>query len=332
MIRSQSSVKEIQETRFEAQEDGLLNDRYARKDGLPAMVLAQETKPGTTPSSIGSIPAPLIVSSGMVNATLAEVAHEARNMVAALGLYCEFLEEPGVFAAPYQHYGTELKMVATASRALVDRLLALSAVQNPDAPPKTGIAPADAALAEPSPLMTHSKAASYWQELPPSPVNDLAWELQMNRNLLAALAGPSVLLTIDSLGGGQPVSMSGEDLTRILVNLVKNSVEAMPSSGGHIQLILRECQASSEEKRHLLLNIEDNGVGFSSEALEHIFETGYTTRSTTAAADQMPRAEHRGLGLSITRAIVETAGGHIRAANRDPVGACIQIELPVRAI
>ena len=39
--------------------------------------------------------------------TLAEVAHDARNMVTALGLYCDLLEEPGVLAAPFLHYGGE---------------------------------------------------------------------------------------------------------------------------------------------------------------------------------------------------------------------------------
>jgi len=38
------------------------------------------------------------------------------NMVAALGLYCDLLEEPGVFSEPFRHYGSELKMVASASR------------------------------------------------------------------------------------------------------------------------------------------------------------------------------------------------------------------------
>jgi len=45
--------------------------------------------------------------------TLAEVAHDARNMVTALGLYCDLLEEPGVLAAPFAHYGSELQPGAT---------------------------------------------------------------------------------------------------------------------------------------------------------------------------------------------------------------------------
>src|SRR5271165_1743410 len=56
---------------------------------------------------------------------LAELTHDARNMVTALGLYCDLLEEPGVLATPYLHYGTELRLVAAASRCLVQKLAAL---------------------------------------------------------------------------------------------------------------------------------------------------------------------------------------------------------------
>jgi hypothetical protein len=58
---------------------------------------------------------------------LAEVAHDARNMVTALGLYCDLLEEPGVLTAPFHHYGGELRLVAAASRRLVEKLVALDA-------------------------------------------------------------------------------------------------------------------------------------------------------------------------------------------------------------
>ena len=54
------------------------------------------------------------------------MAHDARNMVTALGLYCEFLEEPGVLATPFLHYGQELRLVAAASRRLVEKIVALN--------------------------------------------------------------------------------------------------------------------------------------------------------------------------------------------------------------
>ena len=53
---------------------------------------------------------------------VAEIAHDARNMVTALDLYCDLFQEPGVLAAPFAHYSGELRLVAAASRRLVDKL------------------------------------------------------------------------------------------------------------------------------------------------------------------------------------------------------------------
>lgn len=50
----------------------------------------------------------------------AEVAHDARNMVSALACFCDLLEAPGVLTEPYQHYGNELKLVASASRRCLE--------------------------------------------------------------------------------------------------------------------------------------------------------------------------------------------------------------------
>jgi two-component system sensor histidine kinase ChvG len=162
------------------------------------------------------------------------------------------------------------------------------------------------------------------------PIDNLAGALLANRNLLAALTRPSIALTVDAEGGALPVSLTSEDLTRVLVNLVKNAAEAMPS-GGRIQLSLREGATEPAGPLWLTLTIEDNGPGIPTRALKKVFEAGYTTRSKTAGANGGGWPDtHRGLGLSITRSIVEAAGGRIHAANRDPAGACFQIELPVQ--
>ncbi len=266
----------------------------------------------------------------IASANLAEVAHEARNMVAALGLYCELLEEPGVLAATHRHYSSELKMVAAASRRLVERLTDLGGGENPTASPDRSSAQTPLKLNLPAPALKKLNAAQCWEKLPPTLITDLAWELQTNRNLLAALAGPAITVTVDAAGGSLPVRLNSEDLTRILVNLMKNAAEAMPD-GGRIQLILRECPSGAGEGPRLVLNFEDNGLGIPAKALQKIFVPGYTTRSKTGCAGESWKSDHRGLGLSITRSIVESAGGQIRAANRDPHGACFQIELPVRS-
>jgi signal transduction histidine kinase len=269
--------------------------------------------------------------------SLAEVAHDARNMVTALGLYCDLLEEPGVLNPAFQHYASELRLVATASRRLVEKLLALDARLDarivPDAglfraigATRTGAEPLDAGRLERS---------RRWDLLPAVPIENLAAELLANRNLLSALAGPSIALTVDVEGGALPVRLTGEDLTRILVNLVKNAAEAMPDAG-RIAIGLHEFHSGAEPPPWLLLTIEDNGPGIPVKALDKIFASGYTTRQGGQAGVDGPGphgwpASHRGLGLSITRSIVEAAGGSIHAANRTPAGACFKIELPVRS-
>ncbi|MGO8758899.1 MAG: sensor histidine kinase [Terracidiphilus sp.] len=279
-----------------------------------------------------------------VGETLSEVAHDARNMVTALGLYCDLLEEPGVLAAPYAHYGQELRLVAAASRRLVEKVVALDARSVPAVGPSgsdraewgrqptaSGVAPGpDPALdrdSRPGPAGAANRNRR-WDLLPAVPVANLAAELLANRNLLAALAGPSIGLTIDADGGAQPVRLTGEDLTRILVNLVKNAAEAMPG-GGRISIGLSERPAAQGAAASVALTVEDNGPGIPDEELEAIFASGYTTRRGDREEGNWTPF-HRGLGLAITRAIIEGAGGRIAAGNREQGGARFEIELPVR--
>jgi signal transduction histidine kinase len=253
--------------------------------------------------------------------SVAGLAHDARNMVTALGLYCDLLEEPGVLAASCIHYGSELRLVAAASARLVEKLAALDSAGPVavGAARRQGMAEAVAA---------RGQRPVRWDPIPAEPIANLAEELLANRNLLAALAGPSIALTVEVDGGAAPVRLSGEDLTRILVNLVKNACEAMPG-GGRVALALRALPARNGAGEWLALSIEDNGPGIPLHAQNAIFEAGYTTRSSVGGS-AIP-AVRRGLGLSITRSIVEAAGGRTRASNRAPSGARFDIELPVES-
>jgi signal transduction histidine kinase len=261
---------------------------------------------------------------------LAEVAHDARNMVTALGLYCDLLEEPGVLNPTYQHYGSELRLVATASRRLVEKLVALDvrpSLSRGNAPMQSGAGQSESELSS----VSRPGQAHRWDLMPAEPVSDLAAELGTSRNLLAALAGPSIALNLEVEGGALPVRLTGEDLTRILVNLVKNAAEAMPE-GGSIRLGLRERLDASGTAECLTLSVEDSGPGLPREALDKIFDSGYTTRSSGSTGQNERPAGHRGLGLSITRSIVEAAGGSIHAANLVPHGARFEIDLPIRSL
>jgi len=233
--------------------------------------------------------------------SLAEVAHDARNMVTALGLYCDLLEEPGVLATPFLHYGNELRLVAAASRRLVEKLVALDTREVPEAcfsaeglrelgrfPAKET---AEGRLERNRLERSQPGWSGRWDLLPAEPIDNLSTELKANRNLLAALAGPSIAVTVDAERCVSPVWLTGEDLTRVLVNLVKNSAEAMPA-GGYIQLRLREratsCAAGPgkpgaipESKPGVLLTVEDNGPAFPERSW---------TRSSTLATPPAARA------------------------------------------
>jgi signal transduction histidine kinase len=308
---------------------------------------------------------------GSQGESVVEVAHDARNMVTALGLYCDLLEEPGVLAVPFTHYGNELRLVAAASRQLVEKLVALGGRRqssslsglnsSTNASPEMGRSTGPAMIPNSKPaewgassnidsvsaaksagttgaasLLEHGRyedkrheTTGRWELMPAAPIENLAAELLANHNLLSALAGPMIVLTVDMDGGARGVRLTGEDLTRVLVNMVKNAAEAMPE-GGRIQIELHDRPAAAGAVETLALTIEDNGPGIPEGAIEQIFTSGYTTRAKATEPRGSWPVIHRGLGLSISRSIVESAGGRMTAANHAPGGASFEIELPAR--
>ena len=279
------------------------------------------TNPGSTRGRAQAF-AETLASSHRQSESLSELAHDARNMVTAIALYCDLLEEPGVLSLACRHYATELRLVAASSRRLVEKLALLGKRQAAGA----------------------TKPVALTMAVPEQPIENLQDELLAVRNLLDALAGPQVTVTVSAPEGALPVWLTTEDLTRVLVNLVKNAAEAMDGKGagtgaGRIEIVLRERTASADVQPTLLLTVEDSGPGIDPAQLEAIFEPGFTTNCPAQGAPGTSPAAwpvaHRGLGLFICRSIVEAAGGRMQAGNRGrmgelPGGARIEIELPVR--
>ena len=255
---------------------------------------------------------------------LSALAHDARNMVTALGLYCELLEKPGVLTPSSLHYASELRLLSAASRRLVEKMVTLDSGSAQNLCPEVEKVDSQLSGSVQAPRFLYTSS---------EPIRDLALELRSNRNLLAALAGSSIKLHLVVTGCAEPVRLTGEDLTRILVNLVKNSAEAMPE-GGEITIALTEensIQQTGGCPKTLLLTISDNGHGIPEDALEAVFVAGFTTRSGSDPDFNWP-GQHRGLGLSITRSILESNGGAIQAGNLPQSGARITIKLPVNQL
>ena len=257
--------------------------------------------------------------------TVAEVAHDARNVVAALSLYCDLLAEPGVLGEGYGHYAGELRLLSAASRRLVEKLTRMDESQS-----FAGAAVENWAEERASYTSDAERVANPAGRLPGDPIENLQQEILATRNLLDAIAGLGVSVSVRTEGGALPVRLASEDLTRILVNLVKNAAEAMHSAGS-IEINLREMPHGFGEDAAVALLVEDTGPGIAADLLERVFEPGFTshTEARNVSAAGWPAA-HRGLGLSITRSILEQAGGRIEAANRPEGGAQFRLELPVR--
>lgn len=277
---------------------------------------------------------------------LVRLAHDARNVLAALRLYSELLAEPGVLTVEHRHYAAELHAIATASTGLVEQLAAFQAVS--EIRSQTGAGP----LLESSRNgLSRRRGGKRLQPQPEVLLNSPAWiedsiedaadAVRGSANLLAAIAGPQIELDVDCLPVSGSVRLSHEDLTRMLTNLVCNAREAMPR-GGRIRITTQQGAGASflpavlngrASKDNLpatvLICVQDNGPGIADGIVERIFDSGFSTRDVGEVARTWPRTHHRGLGLSIVRSLVEAAGGQVRAVSAPGNGARFELEFPL---
>jgi PAS domain S-box-containing protein len=101
-------------------------------------------------------------------------------------------------------------------------------------------------------------------------------------------------------------------LQQVFMNLMLNAIEAMKDAGGEMMIRLR-----SNPEGRLIVSISDTGIGLRTENTEQIFAPFHTTKS-----------QGTGMGLTITRSIVESYGGRVWATNNQRAGATFHFSLP----
>jgi two-component system sensor histidine kinase ChvG len=106
--------------------------------------------------------------------------------------------------------------------------------------------------------------------------------------------------------GEKDFVVQGHDLRigQVVTNLIENARSFVPEEGGRIVVTL------SRTPRHAIVTVEDNGPGIRAERIDRIFERFYTDRPANEAFGQ-----NSGLGLSISRQIMEAHGGTLDAEN-----------------
>jgi len=124
-----------------------------------------------------------------------------------------------------------------------------------------------------------------------------------------------VELTYDLSANLPTIMANRSQLLQILTNLVVNSIQAMPEGG-------RLAISTNRDDGHILLIIEDTGVGMSSDVRQRIFEPFFTTKDVD---------EGTGLGLSVVHGIVAAHGGTIDVESEVGLGAKFVVRLPTAA-
>lgn len=111
-------------------------------------------------------------------------------------------------------------------------------------------------------------------------------------------------------------------LNQILLNLLSNAIKFTPE-GGAIEVSLHEQQSpKGEEYVRILLRVKDTGIGMSEEFQAHIFDS-----FTREDNKRVQKTEGTGLGMAITKYIVDTMGGEIQVNSTQGVGTEFNITL-----
>src|SRR5712671_153579 len=106
-------------------------------------------------------------------------------------------------------------------------------------------------------------------------------------------------------------------LQQVLMNLMLNGIEAMKDVDGNRALTIKSQQAEDD---HVLISVSDTGAGLPAQFADQIFNAFFTTKD-----------QGTGMGLSISRSIVEAHGGRLWADNNSPRGASFYVNLPTKA-
>jgi signal transduction histidine kinase len=114
-----------------------------------------------------------------------------------------------------------------------------------------------------------------------------------------------------------PVSGDRVQLQQVILNLLLNAAEAMSGIEDRPRQLLIKTEREGDEGDRVRLAVKDTGVGFEPSSVEQLFEAFYTTKSGGM-----------GIGLSVSRSIIESHRGQLGAAPNEGPGATFWFSIP----
>jgi two-component system, LuxR family, sensor kinase FixL len=148
-----------------------------------------------------------------------------------------------------------------------------------------------------------------------APVDVAAVLVGVARRFREEAVARSIALSMEVQPRLAPVLGDAVQLEQVLMNLVLNAFDAMGEGGGLPRTITLRARASQPDG--VAISVRDSGPGLASDALAHAFDAFFTTK-----------ARGLGMGLPISRSIVEAHGGRLLARNNAEGGATFEFHLP----
>jgi signal transduction histidine kinase len=132
---------------------------------------------------------------------------------------------------------------------------------------------------------------------------------------LSRLQRDRVILRPELAGSLPLVTGDRVQLQQVILNLLQNASDAMSGVDDRPRQLLIRTEA--EETDHVRLTVQDSGVGFDPQVAERLFKAFYTTKD-----------DGMGIGLSVSRSIIETHHGRLWARLNDGPGATFSFSIP----
>jgi len=153
------------------------------------------------------------------------------------------------------------------------------------------------------------------------PQRELVDVNEVIREMIVLLRGETTRYSISvrtELAADLPQVMGDRvQLQQVLMNLMINGIEAMKDVDGTHELAIRSQLTENEE---VVVSVADSGVGLPPKQTEQIFNAFFTTKP-----------HGTGMGLRISRSIIESHGGRLWAAENSSRGASFSFSLPTKA-
>ncbi|MGA2353695.1 MAG: PAS domain S-box protein [Terriglobales bacterium] len=156
----------------------------------------------------------------------------------------------------------------------------------------------------------------YARETPDRQLLDINEIIREMITLLHDKANRTSISIRTELDSGLPlITADRVQLQQVLMNLILNGIEAIKDANGELTVT-----SNRTDDGRLLISVSDSGIGLPSAAVDQIFEAFFTTK-----------AQGTGMGLSISRRIIESHGGSLWACANGERGATFQFTLPADA-